>query len=146
MHFQHKIKSINVTPVRHTTNFHHIHDVFGLVMKHAHGCCPCRKPRQAYDQDDDPYQAYATADTRATLAVSSLEAASWQTARPMYDRRWPECKGVCVDGFCALEWDHPACCYIDRGDDDEPWYASMVSVDGAHTSGYWASKDWYCWE
>ena len=55
-------------------------------------------------------------DTKV-VSVSAHDAAAWLTGQPAYDTEWPECQGRCIDGHCALRWDHPACCFVRPHDD-----------------------------
>lgn len=47
------------------------------------------------------------------------------TAQPAYG--WPQCEGKCINGLCALRWDHPACCAV-RGTGDD-YYGGHYSSD-----------------
>lgn len=77
-----------------------------------------------------------------TVHVSADQAAAWLTGQPYYDMMWPECAGKCLNGYCALPWDHPACCFVRRKDDTprDPDHMAAIS-----RSGYWKSRDFFCW-
>lgn len=87
--------------------------------------------------------------------ASAQEAAAWVTGSPQYEKEWPACGGKCLDGYCALPWDHPACCYVPSEYDGDEYesrgrpYAAAVnpdgSVEGTTLAGYWQSKNFFCW-
>jgi hypothetical protein len=85
------------------------------------------------------------------MYVSAHDAAAWLTGEPAYDTEWPECEGVCIDGACALRWQHPACCYVrpreDYGygaDGGRPYTSEEGNNASVSSFGYWRSRDWYC--
>lgn len=98
--------------------------------------------------------------------VQAEEAAAWVTGYPQYDREWPRCEGKCARGTCALASTQAACCYFPQSHrserfNDERYYddrgrpyakgeisdtvAAAKPAEQATTSGYWRSKNWYCW-
>jgi hypothetical protein len=73
--------------------------------------------------------------------VTAEEAAERLASAPSYMREWPSCEGTCIDGVCALRWDHPVCCGIHR--------ATHYDVDASAASagkGHWEGPEWYCWD
>jgi hypothetical protein len=83
-------------------------------------------------------------------AVSAHDAAAWLTGQPAYDTEWPECRGVCIKGKCALRWHHPACCFVrpsdryrDQADDGRPYVEEREQDMLISSFGYWRSRDWY---
>lgn len=64
--------------------------------------------------------------TENVQKVSADQAAAWLASSPAYDdHRWPDCEGSitvgrCYDGVCALRSTHPACCFVDLGEDEYP--------------------------
>ena len=101
-----------------------------------------------------------TPTAQKTQAVDAEQAAAWLTGTPAYETRWPECSGRCYDEICALEWDHPACCFVlpaEHGGGgymprrhlrpDSPYTAALSDgQEDASLAGYWQSRDFYCWK
>jgi hypothetical protein len=87
------------------------------------------------------------------MAVSAHDAAAWLTGQPAYDTDWPECEGLCINGGCALRWDHPACCFVRPRDSygyrdgrGKPFENKAEQDVPVSSFGYWKSKNWYCWK
>lgn len=91
------------------------------------------------------------------VSVSAQEAATWLTGTLQNENQlWPACQalGKCLDGFCALAWDHPACCYVPSRSaahdgqqlhgTAEPFADAAAAAD-VTLAGYWRSKNWFCW-
>lgn len=97
----------------------------------------------------------SVANDAKAMSVPAYEAAAWVSGVPAYDTEWPECEGKCMEGRCALRWDHPACCLVhphgSRGYDGghvRP-YENAAAADqevSPSSFGYWRSRDWYCWK
>lgn len=100
--------------------------------------------------------ADAQSDKPNMVPVSAHDAAAWLTGKPAYDTEWPECKGMCLGGVCALRFDTPACCYVPHPDHESQYrdgpgrpYAAAAEQprDGdmpKASFSYWRSRDWYC--
>lgn len=104
-----------------------------------------------------------------TMQVPAETAAAWPNSAttPAYDREWPECRAQCLEGHCALEWYHPACCFVRRneyedrmarpyGKDDPAAAASPTTAQppadddndnqaSLTSTGYWLAHDFFCW-
>jgi len=131
---------------------------------------PCRRPRIPYA---GPYsQGAATGEEEHSepsldaMQVPTQTAAAWGGDKPDFARKWPECKGRCINGMCALLWDRPRCCYVSRrhhhydaSDDDnegpaaypyknipEPEEQGHGAIGDGKLMGYWLNKEFYCTE
>lgn len=61
---------------------------------------------------------------------------------------WPWCEGKCIDGRCALRWDHPACCYASHGHHHDGSIEEAkpgTEYAQADNFGHWVNHDLYCW-
>jgi hypothetical protein len=77
-------------------------------------CAPCWCSHR-YPNSHGRHGPYSVDLSSArALKVSPDEAAARLSSAPSYLREWPSCEGSCVNGMCALRYDHPACCGIHR--------------------------------
>jgi hypothetical protein len=95
--------------------------------------------------DESDLQVYATTATEVTASLAATSSTSDREGS-----RWPACEGKCIDGMCALRWDHPTCCQVPR----PGLYQSSAKVSGSglqavHPAG---AGEWdryepslYCW-
>lgn len=95
----------------------------------------------------------AVDDDVKVMSVPAYEAAACVTGVPTYDTDWPECEGKCIQVFCGLRWDHPACCFVHphgryghKGEHARPYEAIAAADISPSSFGFWRSRDWYCWK
>lgn len=111
----------------------------------------CRRPRTMR-----PLASLAADQAvSGTARVPAETAAAWLSGQPEYGMHWPPCEGTCRAGYCALSWDHPACCYVRPQERDEYEYkyatyqadqSSSTDAGTASSMGYWHSRSFYCWK
>lgn len=91
-----------------------------------------------YPSGYHPYGSFLSADDssvpgrRLTPQDAATQSAA-AAAGGWYGHEWAPCKGRCVDGVCALKWDHQTCCSLNRNYNKE-------EAEARHHQGQLSSK------